>query len=600
MKKIIGIVLILFSFALKAQNTQSQIDSIMTLYPNCTDYPPEVLILLDSLLVVQENEQNGQEQVLTQGVDSLFLNYLLDNYPNLVINGSVDISEADLITDLNLDGLGLYSINGIEYFSNLESLSCVNNNLTEVPDLPSRLEILNLRSNNITTLNPLPETLLDLDLRNNSLSTVPEFPNHIETLRLCFNDFSSIPNLPDSLRILYFAYNNLQGLPNLPSKTLQVLCYSNQIEHIDFLPESIQVFRAQNNNMSILPDLPNGIQTLDVSNNPITCVNSYPSHLEDQLINFPVCVEGCKDSTALNFDIDAHIAGNSCEYPNAIVWPSSPVQINTGTNATYLLENVLFDSDTVSSGLTLGAFYVNDFGGLSCGGITFWNGGPSSISVYSDDTTTDLKDGFNLDDDIIWLAYDSLEDENYLASVNYISGSDFYLSNSINLISEFIIFNQPTSLYGCTDQHASNYDAFALLNDSSCIFPTYAQLTDSIIYLLSVIDSLNSDTIALHSDQIISSLETSLASWNLSIDLLQGWNMFGYGCPQARELTEALIDYVDFIVILKDSNGMAFLPEWNFNGIGDLSPGYGYQIKVSEAVQNFSLCTWYINEVQGH
>ena len=147
MKKIIGIVLILLSFALKAQNTQSQIDSIMTLYPICTDYPTEVLILLDSLLVALENEQNGQEQMLTQGVDSLFLNYLLDNYPNIVVNGSVDISEADLITDLNLDGLGLYSINGIEHFSNLESLSCVNNNLTEVPDLPSRLEILNLRFN---------------------------------------------------------------------------------------------------------------------------------------------------------------------------------------------------------------------------------------------------------------------------------------------------------------------------------------------------------------------------------------------------------------------------------------------------------------------
>ena len=160
MKKLVYILFFCFSFACKAQDTQAQIDSIMTLYPNCTDYPTEVLIVLDSLLVALENEQNDNEG--TDEEDLLFLNYLSDNYPNMVVNGVINTDRSLLITDLNLDGLGLYNIDGIEHFTNLESLSCKNNNLTSIPNLPNQLKTLNLRSNNISIINPLPESLLDL------------------------------------------------------------------------------------------------------------------------------------------------------------------------------------------------------------------------------------------------------------------------------------------------------------------------------------------------------------------------------------------------------------------------------------------------------
>ena len=134
MKKLVYILFFFFlSFVCKAQDTQAQIDSIMTLFPNCTDYPTEVLIVLDSLLVALENEQDNEGIV----ADLLFFNYLSDNYPNMVVDGVINNEEASLITDLNLDGLGLNNIDGIEHFTNLESLSCKNNNLTSIPDLPN-------------------------------------------------------------------------------------------------------------------------------------------------------------------------------------------------------------------------------------------------------------------------------------------------------------------------------------------------------------------------------------------------------------------------------------------------------------------------------
>jgi len=594
MKKLVYILFFLNSFLCKAQDTQSQIDSIMTLYPNCTDYPTEVLIVLDSLLVALENEQNNNEG--SGAVDLLFLNYLSNNYPNIVVNGVINPEEASSILDLNLDGLGLNNIDGIEYFTNLESLSCKNNNLTSIPDLPPQLKTLNLRSNNISNINPLPQSVLDLDLRNNSLVNVPEFPNQIETLKLCFNNFSNIPNLPDSLRVLFFAYNNLVSLPTLPPKTEQVLCYNNQIEYIELIPETIEIFRVQNNNIIILPDIPSGIQTLDVSNNPIICVNNYPSHLEEELMIYPNCVLGCTDSIAINFDFSAHINNNSCEYSDVIVWPSSAEVINTGANATYLLENVSFNGIAVSESFILGAFYMNDFGGLSCGGFTHWNGGPSSISIYTNDETTNEKDGFDAGDQIIWLAYDSISGINYKASLDYISGSDIYAVNAINLVSDYAILSTPISVYGCTNEFAFNYNLSALLNDDSCIFPNNNELLDSIFYLLNLIDSIST----ANSCESISNLETALETWDFGINLVQGWNMFGYGCPQSKELTEVLWDYTDYIILVKDNNGLAFLPEWNFNGIGTLNPGYGYQIKLSESIYDFSLCSWYFNDILGY
>ena len=73
--------------------------------------------------------------------------------------------------------------------------------------------------------------------------------------------------------------------------------------------------------------------------------------------------------------------------------------------------------------------------------------------------------------------------------------------------------------------------------------------------------------------------------------------MFGYGCPTSIDLAEGLSSHTEIIVITKDNNGAAYMPEFSFNGIGDFTPGYGYQIKLTEAIEGFSLCDWYVNDI---
>lgn len=161
-----------------------------------------------------------------------------------------------------------------------------------------------------------------------------------------------------------------------------------------------------------------------------------------------------------------------------IYWPAGNEEINTGSNATYLVQSVSFDTENVFFGYLLGAFYTNDNGELSCGGVVSWGGVQTSISVFGDDSTTDEKDGFSEGEQITWLAYGSFADQTYNASVELGVGptgpsSEIFSTNSINIISNFVIGSAlETTVTGCINTLACNYNESAQEDDGSCNFPT--------------------------------------------------------------------------------------------------------------------------------
>jgi len=69
------------------------------------------------------------------------------------------------------------------------------------------------------------------------------------------------------------------------------------------------------------------------------------------------------------------------------------------------------------------------------------------------------------------------------------------------------------------------------------------------------------------------------------IELNAGWNMIGYLRTEAAAADLVLADLVveDNLIIAKNFLGLAYLPEWNFNGLGEMLPGEGYQIKTNTA-----------------
>jgi len=70
----------------------------------------------------------------------------------------------------------------------------------------------------------------------------------------------------------------------------------------------------------------------------------------------------------------------------------------------------------------------------------------------------------------------------------------------------------------------------------------------------------------------------------------EGWNMFGYPCQSENDVEQSFLSIVDNVILVKDNSGSAYLPEWDFNGIGNLVGGEGYQTKVSAPINNFNFC----------
>lgn len=69
-----------------------------------------------------------------------------------------------------------------------------------------------------------------------------------------------------------------------------------------------------------------------------------------------------------------------------------------------------------------------------------------------------------------------------------------------------------------------------------------------------------------------------------SIELQQGWNTIAYIRDSAMDATSVFESQIieENLIIVKDGFGNALIPEWDYNGIGNMMPGLGYQIKVHQ------------------
>jgi len=68
---------------------------------------------------------------------------------------------------------------------------------------------------------------------------------------------------------------------------------------------------------------------------------------------------------------------------------------------------------------------------------------------------------------------------------------------------------------------------------------------------------------------------------NFSIFLNEGWNMVAVLNKAEQPVEEVLINCQQDVIIVKNFLGEAYLPEWEFNAIGNMIPGQGYQIKMN-------------------
>ena len=139
-------------------------------------------------------------------------------------------------------------------------------------------------------------------------------------------------------------------------------------------------------------------------------------------------------------------------------------------------------------------------------------------------------------------------------SWNYDLILELYEGMNDNLQCTFEISFDAIEINGCMDSAAANFNPEATQEDGTCLYNLAA-----------------------------------CGSITISIDA--GWNIVGFSCRENRAADVALAPYIDQLIIAKDYLGAAYLPEWNFNGIGSLERGFGYQLKISQPINEFNLCS---------
>ena len=227
-------------------------------------------------------------------------------------------------TSLSISGSGIANLSGIEYFHNLGSLNCSDNNLSSLPsNLPTGLNTLTCYNNNLTSLPILPSGLNNLDCRQNQIASIPSLPPSLLDFLCSFNQLTALPALPPNLMRLNCSVNQLTGtLPPLPNLLLYLEVYSNNLNALPALPQSLkelscsfnpaltalpailppnlEKLSCEDDSLTVLPSLPPTLRDFRCSQNPLTQLPQLPDSLRhlncsycilDSLPAFPAFIE---------------------------------------------------------------------------------------------------------------------------------------------------------------------------------------------------------------------------------------------------------------------------------------------------------------------
>ena len=374
-------------------------------------------------------------------------------------------------------------------------------------------------------------------------------------------------------------------------------------------------------------------------------------------------IYGCTDLDAVNYDSLAEVDDNSCAYfvceslssGEAGFYPPEGSSFSEDSSAVFLPnaqvnefydENLQFYAeDTISiEGLEIGfvsakirnvnnmpegmyyqtstsdsTFYPNNTGCVGLFGTPV-ESGVSNLSIEATVTVEIL--GTELSFDLPYEGGVILLDLVF-ADGNYSSLNNFIPTFVIEVEGEV---DPNEDIYGCIDESALNFNLDANIDDSSCIYSQTLNINEGWSLISTYIQSNNLDIgvvfsplfnhivliknnegsaylpewnfngigemiagqgyqIKLNSDQQLTIFGDRLLPELTPIDLTLGWNLIAYLRQSPADVASVFQEMLSngSLVIVKDSEGNAYLPEWAFNGIGDMYSGKAYQIKTNEA-----------------
>ena len=337
-----------------------------------------------------------------------------------------------------------------------------------------------------------------------------------------------------------------------------------------------------------------------------------------------IIVFGCTDETANNYSPDANTEDSSCEY-DVIMGCTDTLAVNF---------NELADEEDGSCEYMSCEFYemLVEVSLLSSSG-NGWNGLNYTLNSFDETTLINgtLNDGFEGTD------YYCLPNGCYLFTVPEYAGGDIFnwsiiieekkqISGTTGVKDNFGVNEICEVVMGCTDQSALNFNPLANLADESCIYQNGGTqtlaLTSGWNLVSSYVAATNPDIEVITADVfehlviVKNYLGTAyLPGWGFNgigdwdnaegyqmkvtadvnldisgtfvtpelspITLVVGWSFVSYLRTENASTIAVFAEISEDIAIVKDGDGLAYLPDWGFNGIGDMVAGKAYQVKMT-------------------
>lgn len=316
-------------------------------------------------------------------------------------------------------------------------------------------------------------------------------------------------------------------------------------------------------------------------------------------------VLGCTDPNALNFDELANTDDGSCVlYPQPNWYFSDTSDVSHSIVLTTDTE-IQINNESIAEGDWIGVFYEDEFG-LVCAGFTEWQNQNVNLIVYGVDLIH--PEGFLEGEEFIWQVWDASNGISWPMEVEYninLPNQAYftedglsaitYMSSSSPITEQLIEFPEGWSIF-------SSYMITQDMNIVSILEPVVDNLViakdnNGLAYIVEYGFNALGD---IEPGQGYLLKTTEPCSINVHgafakpdihpITLGLGWNIVGFLLENPKNTELVFEDLVsqDAIMIVKDYMGNAYIPEWYFNGIGDMEPGKGYQVKTSsEAVLQY-------------
>ena len=330
-------------------------------------------------------------------------------------------------------------------------------------------------------------------------------------------------------------------------------------------------------------------------------ITSYLNLIIDQIydlfLTFDTEAEAAFDCNGCLNDINEN--GVCDEFEEDCLPPSSWNYQLTESNMTIFIPNtceIILNETPTENNILIGAFYTDSNGDHKCAGYTLFNGDDTHISIMGDDTTTEIVDGFSPNEPIIWKIWNTNTCEEYQGYATINSGTELYETNAVEvLISLNTITCQDVFLPGGWFMLSSYID----INDLN-IQNVFSTLDENLIIVKNNLGSVflpefnfngignynitEGYQIKTNLPQSMSFCRKQIKPEDVDILMTSGWNIIPYLRENPALATQVLIDLTDNenLIIVKDYLGNPYLPEFNYNGLGEMKAGQAYQLKIQE------------------